>query len=72
MSLAFGDTLKNGAKVILANSRFVLAYAETSYQPFVTWERDAVDPLCVGSGHYFSSLSEAGQDYNERSKSKEF
>lgn len=61
-----GDVLKNGATVLAVRNNTVLADRGNVYEPYVTWEFRAADGSDTFWGHYFSDLTTAVLDFEER------
>jgi hypothetical protein len=61
-----GEVLHNGAIVITASNRVVLARWINDVTPFVTWEYYNGDPSTTSHGHYHVDLTDAVSDYQTR------
>lgn len=75
MNVEIGDppskfiTLTNGAQVLAQREDFdgglvVLAFRNEDYEPYITWCSSPAGE-CY-SGHYFSSIADAAQDWEAR------
>ena len=62
------NTLPNGAQIIAINYQrgTVLAHNRGAVEPYVTWAFCGDDLASTYSGHYYSDLESAEQDYLER------
>jgi len=61
-----GEMLHNGAVVIEATNRVILAHWINEHTPFVTWVYYGNDPRTTAHGHYYTSLHGAVADYQTR------
>jgi hypothetical protein len=61
-----GEVLHNGAVVIEATNRVILAQWINEHTPFVTWVYYGNDPRTTAHGHYYTSLYDAVADYQAR------
>ena len=62
------ERLPNGAEVLAIDytSGIVLGHNKGAVQPYVTWAFCGNDLASTYSGHYYSNLDDAKQDYKER------
>ena len=67
MEVKVGDQLPNGAIVMEAKSNVILAKNNCGTRDeYVTWRWDGNDLNSTIWGHYFGSIADAAQDFEQR------